>query len=79
MESGEFICSETIFAQCRRQGGRSLLAASKDKLRRLLGDDTDLAFSSESPTTQAVSAAGNPPDVYSLEVNAWTINAARSA
>jgi phosphonoacetate hydrolase len=79
VESGEFICSETIFAQCRRQGGRSLLAASKDKLRRLLGDDTDLAFSSESPTTQAVSTAGNPPDVYSLEVNAWTINAARSA
>ncbi len=79
VESGEFICSETIFAQCRRQGGRSLLAASKDKLRRLLGDDTDLAFSSESPTTQAVAAAGNPPDVYSLEVNAWTINAARSA
>ena len=79
VESGEFICADTIFAQCRRRGGRSLLAASKDKLRRLLGDDTDLAFSSESPTAEAVTATGNPPDVYSLEVNGWTINAARSA
>ena len=79
VESGEFICAETIFAQCRRQGGTSLLAASKDKLRRLLGDDTDLAFSSERPTTEAIAAAGPPPDVYSLEVNGWTINAARAA
>ena len=79
VESGEFICADTIFAQCRRRGGKSLLAASKDKLRRLLGDDTDLAFSSERPTAAAVSAAGDPPDVYSLEVNGWTINAARAA
>lgn len=79
VESGEFICADTIFARCRRQGGRSLLAASKDKLRRLLGDDTDLAFSSERPTAEAVTAAGDPPDVYSLEVNGWTINAARDA
>lgn len=79
VESGEFICAETIFDQCRRQGGTSLLAASKDKLRRLLGNDTDLAFSSERPTTEAIAAAGPPPNVYSLEVNGWTINAARAA
>ena len=58
VESGEFIMSDTIFDLCRRNGGRSLLAASKDKLRRLLGTGTDLAFSSEQPTEQAVSAAG---------------------
>ena len=79
VESGEFICAETIFDQCRRQGGTSLLAASKDKLRRLLGNDTDLAFSSERPTTEAIAAAGPPPNVYSLEVNGWTINAAQAA
>ena len=79
VESGEFICSDTIFAQNRRNGGRSLLAASKDKLRRLLGADTNLAFSSEQPTDRAISAAGEPPHVYSLEVNGWTIDAAREA
>ena len=79
VESGGFICSDTIFAQCRRNGGRSLLAASKDKLRRLLGDDTALAFSSEQPTPASIAAAGTPPDIYSLEVNRWTIDAARAA
>ena len=79
VESGEFIRSDTIFDLCQRRGGRSLLAASKDKLRRLLGTATDLAFSSEQPTDAAVSAAGDPPPVYSLEVNGWTIDAARAA
>ena len=79
VESGQFICSDTIFAQCRRGGGRSLLAASKDKLRRLLGDDAHLAYSSEQPTPEAVAAAGEPPHVYSLEVNGWTIDSARVA
>ncbi len=79
VESGEFICSDTIFDLCRRNGGRSLLAASKDKLRRLLGGGTDLAFSSEQPTERAVAAAGEPPHVYSADVNGWTIEAARRA
>jgi phosphonoacetate hydrolase len=79
VESGEFIQADTIFAQCGRAGGKSLLAASKDKLRRLLGDDTNLAFSSEQPTASAVSSTGQPPHVYSLEVNGWTIDAARAA
>ena len=65
VESGEFICSDTIFAQCRRRGGRSLLAASKDKLRGLLGDDAHLAFSSEQPTPAAIADAGDPPHIYS--------------
>ena len=79
VESGEFIRSETIFDQCRRNGGRALLSASKDKLRRLLGTNTALAFSSEQPTPDAVADAGEPPPVYSLEVNGWTIDAARAA
>ncbi len=79
VESGEFICSDTIFDLCRRQGGRSLLSASKDKLRRLLGGSANLAFSSEQPTEKAVAALGDAPHVYSLEVNGWTIDAARHA
>ncbi len=79
VESGEFICSDTVFDLCKQNGGRSLLAASKDKLRRLLGDSADLAFSSEQPTEQAVAASGEPPHVYSLEVNGWTIDSARAA
>ncbi len=79
VESGEFIRSDTIFDLCRRNGGQSLLAASKDKLRRLLGGAAHLAFSSEQPTERAVASTGAPPPIYSAEVNGWTIDAARSA
>ena len=79
VESGEFILSDTIFDLCQRNGGRSLLAASKDKLRRLLGTNADLAFSSEEPTDKAIAAVGEPPHVYSADVNGWTIEAARRA
>jgi phosphonoacetate hydrolase len=77
MESSEFIQMETIFQRATRQGGRSLLVSSKDKLRRLLGNGPTLSFSSEQAPEWVVKRAGPPPSVYSLEVNGWIIDAAR--
>ena len=77
MESGEYIQAETMFQRATRQGARSLLISSKDKLRRLLGDGATLAFSSEEPDSRVVAAIGSPPPVYSLEVNGWIVDAAR--
>ena len=77
MESGEYIQAETMFQRATRQGARSLLISSKDKLRKLLGDGATLAFSSEEPDGRVVAAIGQPPPVYSLEVNGWIVDAAR--
>ncbi|MFB3120052.1 MAG: alkaline phosphatase family protein [Stenotrophomonas maltophilia] len=77
MESGEYIQAETMFQRATRQGARSLLVSSKDKLRRLLGDGATVAFSSEEPDSRVVDAIGQPPPVYSLEVNGWIVDAAR--
>ena len=77
MESGEYIQNETMFQRATRQGARSLLISSKDKLRKLLGDGATLAFSSEEPDSRVVAAIGQPPPVYSLEVNGWIMDAAR--
>ena len=77
MESGEFICAETMFQRATRQGAHSLLVSSKDKLRRLLGDGPTLAFSSEQPLSWVVDHVGGPPSIYSLEVNGWIVDAAR--
>ncbi len=89
MESGEFVCAETMFQRAARQGARSLMVSSKDKLRRLLGDADNpagsggagptLAFSSEQAPSWVVDAVGNPPEIYSLEVNGWIVDAARYA
>ena len=76
MESGEFIKAGTIFQQATAQGARSLLVTAKDKLRRLLGDGATLSVSSEQTPDWVVSLAGEPPPIYSLEVNEWVINAA---
>lgn len=79
MESSEYILSETLFQRASRLGARSILSTSKDKLRTLLSDGADLAISSERPPSWAVDALGEPPPIYSLEVNGWAIRAAALA
>ena len=77
MESGEYVQAETMFQRATRQGARSLLISSKDKLRKLLGDGATVAFSSEEPDPRVIDAIDPPPPIYSLEVNGWIVDAAR--
>ena len=79
MESSEYILSETVFQRAARMGARSILSTSKDKLRTLLSDGADEAISSERPPSWAVYELGDPPPIYSLEVNGWAIRAAALA
>ena len=79
MESSEFLCSETMFQRAAAKGLRSLLVTAKDKLRLLLGDGATVGISSEQPPGWVVEGVGQPPDIYSLEVNRWVIDAGRLA
>ena len=79
MESGEYILSETLFQRARKMGARTILSTSKDKLRTLLSDGADVAISSEQAPAWAVEGVGEPPPIYSLDVNGWTIRAASHA
>ena len=76
-ESGEFIGCETMFQRAAQQGARTLLVTAKDKLRTLLGDGTTLSVSSECPPDWVVEGVGEPPPIYSVEVNQWVVDAAR--
>jgi phosphonoacetate hydrolase len=76
-ESGEFIGCETMFQRAAQQGGRTLLVTAKDKLRTLLGDGATLSVSSECPPGWVVEGVGEPPPIYSVEVNQWVVDAAR--
>ena len=76
MESSEFILSPTIFTMAKTKGIDTLLATSKDKLRTLLGKDATNIISSERADGWLVDILGKAPQIYSLEVNAWTIKAA---
>ena len=79
MESGEFLRAETMFQRASACGLRSLLVTAKDKLRRLLSDGVTVSISSEEPPGWVVSGVGEPPPIYSLEVNRWVLDAGRYA
>ncbi len=82
MESGEFIRAETMFQRAAAAGLRSLLVTAKDKLRRLLsppGGAATVSISSEAPPGWVVDGVGEPPPIYSLEVNRWVLDAGRYA
>lgn len=77
MESGEYVRSESMFQRATAKGARSLLVTAKDKLRNLLNNGTTVNLSSEQPLNWVVNGAGEPPPVYSVEVNQWVVDAAR--
>ena len=79
MESGEFLRAETMFQRAAAAGLRSLLVTAKDKLRRLLSDGATVSISSEDPPGWVVDGVGEPPHIYSLEVNRWVLDAGRYA
>lgn len=76
MESGEHVLVETMFQRASGLGMTSVLVTSKDKLRTLLGNGATVVSSSERPLSEVVAAMGEPPQIYSLEVNGWAIRAA---
>ena len=79
MESSEFLRAETMFQRASAAGLRSLLVTAKDKLRRLLSDGATVSISSEEPPAWVVDGVGEPPPIYSLEVNRWVLQAGRYA
>ena len=78
MESGEYILAETMFQRAARMGRQSILVTSKDKLRTLLSDGATVTVSSERAPAWVTAGpgVGDPPAIYSLEVNGWVIRAA---
>ncbi len=76
VESGEYILSPTLFQRAAAAGKRSALVTAKDKLLTLLADGASTAVSSERPPEWIAAAVGPPPEIYSLQVNGWVIDAA---
>ena len=75
MESSEYLLAQTAFQRAQALGRTSLLVTSKDKLRTLLADGATFAVSSEQAPGWLTGVVGEPPQIYSLEVNGWAIRA----
>jgi len=76
MESPDFIRVETLVERAVKLGLKAAVLTSKDKLRILLGRGASLALSAEKPPRWLVEELGEPPHVYSIEVDGWLMQAA---
>ena len=73
VEAAAYIRSQTMFSRAGELGMKSIVVTAKDKLRTLVGVDAEMSVSSERAPDWIAAAVGDPPAVYSLEVNGWVI------
>jgi phosphonoacetate hydrolase len=76
MDSPSFLNHPTWLEAEARRGRRTLLITVKDKLLRLLSRGATDSFSAERPPGWIVEEIGEPPSIYSSEVNTWILKAA---
>ena len=76
MESAEFLLRPTIFERARARGIKTALVTSKEKLM-FLSRGADFAVAAERPTTEMLATIGPAQDVYSPDINFWSLRAAR--
>ena len=73
VEAARYIRTQTMFRRADELGMKSIVVTAKDKLRTLVGVDATMSVSSEGAPEWIAAAVGDPPAVYSLEVNGWVI------
>ncbi len=76
MESAEYVRVPTVFQRAARLGVKSALLTAKKKTLALLSPGTDVAIAAETPTAEQVARYGQPPPIYSREINYWLWEAA---
>jgi len=77
MESPDSITAPTIFEKLAQRGKTSVLLSVKDKLCTLLNKGPQIVLSAESPPPWIVKEIGQPPTIYSIDVNPWLLKALR--
>ena len=75
MESPDSITATTIFEELAQMGKKCALLSVKDKLCSLLNKGPQIVLSAESPPEWIVKEIGQPPTIYSIEVNSWLLKA----
>lgn len=76
METPEFLLRPTILEKTTARGLKAGLISSKEKIRRLLSRGATLATSAQDPDPDIVAAVGPKEDIYSPEVNYWSLRVA---
>ena len=76
MEDQSYIKTQTVFEKLSSNSLDSAILTSKDKLLTLLNRGAKIALSAEKPPKWITNKIGEPPNIYSSEVNKWLLDAA---
>ena len=76
MESGDLVTAPNLFERLKKYNKNSALVSSKKKSLGLLSAGTTIALSPEAASAEWIKTLGEPPSIYSPEVNYWTMDAA---
>ena len=76
METPDFLLRPTILEKTTERGLKAGLISSKEKIRKLLSRGATLATSAQEPSSEIVAAVGPTENIYSPEVNYWSLRVA---
>jgi phosphonoacetate hydrolase len=76
MESKDLLMGPTIFEKLAKRNVKSALFSAKKKSVGLLSKSVEIAMSPETADSSWIKRFGNPPAIYSREVNYWLMEAA---
>ncbi|HET6995750.1 MAG TPA: alkaline phosphatase family protein [Chitinophagaceae bacterium] len=76
MESGSLVTAPNLFERLNQYHRNSALISSKKKTLGLLSKGTAIGLSPEVPDSEWVRLLGQPPSIYSAEINYWSMEAA---
>ena len=71
MESSAYLRCSTLFERAAKRGIKSALLTAKKKTVALLSHGTEVAIAAEAPSVIEVGRYGQPPPIYSREINYW--------
>jgi phosphonoacetate hydrolase len=71
MESADLVLAPTLFQRAAGAGVRSALLTAKKKTARLLARGAEVVVAAEAPEQEHVKRWGQPPEIYSREINYW--------
>jgi phosphonoacetate hydrolase len=75
MEDKHLVLAPTLFQKLKKHGVKSALISSKKKSTTLLCEGADIVVSPETADTSWTSHLGMPANIYSAEINYWSMKA----
>jgi phosphonoacetate hydrolase len=71
MENSDFILVPTVIQRAASRGIKSALLTCKVKTLNLLSGGAEIAIAAETPSVECIEKYGEPPDIYTSEINYW--------